>query len=1145
MSIETPPNQTTPAAIPLPARARVAPARAARGLSAGARRLPAGRVGYPARGRTGGRPLFLVRRLRPQARHAYRTQQGSGGYLRTILVGFLSSTLLLLLALLLGAGGTAWAAWSFITSDLPPISSLRVTDFQSTKIYDRKGRLIYEFSDPLLGKRTYLSIDQLPPDLINATIAAEDPTFRDNNGVDLRGIVRAVYINVSRQGTSGASTITMQLVRHVLLPEKDEASWRRKVRETILAQRLSEAYSKDKILEIYLNDIYYGAQAYGVPAAAQAYYGVAAKDLDLAQCALLAGLPQAPSEYDPHINYAEAKVRQEYVLRQMVKSGFIKPSDMAQALAEDVHPVQSAGENGPTLAPHFVNYVRALLDNLYGPDIVNRGGLRVFTTLDLDFQDLAARSASAQIEALRADGAGNAALVAINPRTGEILAMLGSVDYSNPQFGQVNVAVAPRQPGSSFKPFTYVTAFHKGYTAASLLDDIPTDFDGGRNQPPYRPKDYDLQYRGPVLVRAALANSLNIPAVQMLREVGIADVLDTAHRMGISTLNDDPSTYGLSLTLGGGDVTLLDMTSAYGTFANRGIHVPAQALLQVRDGKDHVLFDYHPDGASGVQAISPQEAYLITDVLSDNAARTPLFGAGSALKLSRPAAVKTGTTENYRDSWTLGYTPGMAVGVWVGNNDGRLMTKVAGLRGAGPIWHNFFEGTFARPELEKTLLRADETALPTAFAEPPGLVRTQVSALSGLKPGPASTDLRSELFIAGTEPSKEDDFYKLFRICIDHAEPGVAGPDYPAQFVIERPYLVLPPRYAAWTKTQKNLPLPPTAICLLPTPLPTLTPTPTISETPVPGIVGPIQIANPTALPTPILDDEFPGASAAITSPPPGSGLGGEVTITGSATATDFDYYKLEYGSGSNPATWTTINGQGISPVRSSVLGLWNTNPLPEGPYTLRLTLVGKAGQTRQYRVAVRVERTTPSVRLTTPGDGSPYYTGDTVTLTAAVSAPQGVGGVEFYVDNVRIAVAYNAPYVATWPARTGDHSLSAVAYSPTGRHAASPPVGITVADRVTPTPLPPPPFNIVFPSDGSTFTGASLPILVAAGPNAGLERVDFYLDGWKLGTVPGRATFPFSWQTIPGKHTILAIGYAPDGHEVTRTQSTVFTTVP
>ena len=442
-------------------------------------------------------------------------------------------------------------------------------------------------------------------------------------------------------------------------------------------------------------------------------------------------------------------------------------------------------------------------------------------------------------------------------------------------------------------------------------------------------------------------------------------------------------------------------------------------------------------------------------------------------------------------------------------------------------------------------MRADEPALPVEFAEPPGLVRTQIGALSGMKPGPADTELRSELFIAGTEPTKEGTLYRLFKICINQNPPGLAGPDYPAQFVIERPYLVLPPQYAAWAKTQKNLPLPPTTSCTLPTPLPTLTPTPTISETPVPGIVGPIQIPNPPTLPTPVLDDDFPGALAGITSPPAGAGLGGEVTITGSATATDFDYYKLEYGSGSNPATWTAINGQGISPVRGGVLGLWNTNPLPEGPYTLRLTLVGHGGQTRQYRVAVRVERTTPSVRLTTPGDGSPYYTGDTVTLTAAVSAPQGVGGVEFYVDNVRIAVVYNAPYVATWTARTGDHSVSAVAYSPTGRHAASPLVNITVTDRVTPTAVPPPPFNIVFPTDGSNFTGTSLPILVAVGPNAGLDHVDFYVDGWNLGSVKGQDTFPFSWQTIPGKHTILAIGYAADSHEVARTQSTVFTTVP
>jgi 1A family penicillin-binding protein len=1068
-----------------------------------------------------------------------------GGPVRAVLAGLLGSTALLFVLALALLGGSAWAAWLYVTADLPSISTLHPVDFQSTKIYDRKGRLLYEISDPSMGKRTYLSIDQLPPDLINATIASEDPTFRDNSGVDLRGLIRAAWINLTKQGTSGGSTITMQLVRRVLLPEKDEPTIRRKIRETILANQLGQTYSKDHILEVYLNDIYYGSLAYGVAAAAQVYYGVPAKELDLAQAAMLAGLPQAPSYFDPHTNYREAKIRQQYVLDQMVKSGFITEAQAQQAASEDVRPAPATGEAGPEQAPHFVNYVRALLDNLYGPDMVNRGGLRVFTTIDLEYQDLAQRTAAAQVEALRADQASNAALVALNPRTGEILAMLGSVDYSNPDFGQVNVAVAPRQPGSSFKPFTYVTAFKKGYTASSMLDDIPTQFDGGPGQPPYEPKDYDLKYRGPVLVRAALANSLNIPAVEMLRNVGIADVLKTAHAMGITTLQDPPQNYGLSLTLGGGEVTLLDMTSAYGTFADRGVHVAPQALLEVRDGQDNVLFHYDPAKAQGTRAITPQQAYLITDILSDNKARTPLFGANSALKLSRQAAAKTGTTENYRDSWTLGYTPDLAVGVWVGNNDGRQMSKVAGSRGAGPIWHNFFEGVFVNPELEKALLLPGETGPTLTFAEPPGLVRTQVCAVSGMKPSPADTDLVDELFIAGTEPQKECDLHQLFNICIEHSTPELANADCPPQSVIQRPYLVLPPIYGAWQKTLPKPLGPPTAVCCFPTPQPTETPTPEVTETPAPGVAPPINLQYPSPQPTPILDDDFPGVVAVITAPRPGGGLGGAVTITGSAAANDgvFDYYKLDYGAGPVPSEWIALGGQLTTPVRTGILGVWNTSAVPEGPYILRLTVAGRAGQIREYRVLVQVERSTPKVQLTGPVEGSVFAGGDLVPLSADASGPQGLAGVEFYVDNVRVAVAYSAPYTATWTAKPGDHTLSATAYSPTGRHAVSAGVRISVGPAPTATATPLPAFGIVYPPDQASYSGPSLSVLASAGPEARVTRVDFYVDGWKVTSVAGRVSFQFNWQTITGRHTILAIGYNAANEEVARSQVSVFTT--
>jgi hypothetical protein len=472
------------------------------------------------------------------------------------------------------------------------------------------------------------------------------------------------------------------------------------------------------------------------------------------------------------------------------------------------------------------------------------------------------------------------------------------------------------------------------------------------------------------------------------------------------------------------------------------------------------------------------------------------------------------------------------------------MTKVAGSRGAGPIWHNFLEGVFANPEMESQLLQSGESAVPQTFTEPPGLVRAQVCALSGMKPSPADTDLINELFIVGSEPKQECDLHQLFKICIAPEHNGqveLANPYCPTQYVIERPYLVLPDKYTAWGKTQKNLPLAPTMICDIHGPEPTATPTPSITETPVPGVVGPIDLPNPTPLPTPPLDDAFPGAVAMITSPRPGAGLGGQVTITGSASANDFNYYKLEYGQGNNPTGWVDLNGQNLTAVRSGILGVWNTADLPEGPYILRLTLVGTAGEQRQYRVAVRIERTTPTVRLVAPGNGSPYFEGDTVIMTAEASGPQGVVGVEFLVDGVRMAVVYNPPYVANWIARPGDHTLTVLAYSPTGRRAGSPTVNISVTSRVTPTPAPPPDFKILLPVDGSTVASTNVPVLVAAAPDGGFDHVDFYVDGWKLGQVAGHDTFSFNWQTIPGKHTILAIGIAADGHEITRAQVTIF----
>jgi penicillin-binding protein 1C len=1089
------------------------------------------------------KPLFMLRHSTLRYGQQ-RRRKGSG--LRMALVAALGTLGLLAALLLGGAGGTAWAAWTYLTYDLPSVEQITVSDFQSTKIYDRHGGLLWEVYDPQHGRRTYRTIDQIPRNLIDATLAAEDPTFYSNSGVDPVGILRAIRINLLGEGSSGASTITMQVVRMAILPEKDEASWRRKIREAILASQLTDHYGKDKILETYLNEIYYGSLAYGVDAAAEVYFGKAPPELTLAQCAFLAGLGQAPGYYGEPENFADAKRRQEIVLGLMLKNGFITPGEHTLALTEDVRPMRPA-TSGPQEAPHFVNYVLALLRERYGSQMVDRGGLKVFTTVDLDYQHLAERAARAQIAALQADGASNAAVVAMNPRTGEILAMLGSVDFTQPEWGQFNVAVAPRQPGSTLKPIMYAAALKQGYTAATMLPDVSLEFETVPGQPPYKPTDYDGRFRGPVSMRQALANSYNIPAVAMLKQVGLQAMIDQARAMGIQSLTD-PARYGLSVVLGGGEVTLLELTNAYGTLANRGQHVPPTALLEVRDARGQVLEKFDPTQAqlagSRQPALTPEEAFVITDILADNEARTPTFGVNSALRLSRTAAAKTGTTDDWRDSWVVGYTPDLVTGVWVGNNDGRAMARVAGARGAGPIWHDFMETVLTDPEMEALLLAPGE-APPLEFARPANLVRAQVCVPSGLRPTAACPQVRSEYFIAGTEPQTDDNLWKMFKVSLGGGDtPMLAGPSCAPSATVDRPFLVLPPEYQAWARAQSPPVGPPARVMDCATPTPTATATPLYSPTPVPGI-GPDPQSTPVTQPTPAELEGWPGALAAITAPRAGAGIAGEVTITGSAAAPTFDYYLLEWGAGYAPTEWRPIGGgPQRTQVRGGVLGVWNTSGLSEGPYVIRLSLAGLEGQLRGVRVPVAIERTKPLVRLIAPQDGARYNAGDQLVLSAEANGPQGVLGVEFYVDEVRVAVAYAAPYVAVWTATPGEHAITAVAKSPANSSARSAPVIIQVGPTAPPTPDPRASFSILAPITGSTLSDRTVVVLVATPSDSLVTRVGFLVDGVPAGSAT-QAPFQWAWPTTPGAHTILAIGYGADGREIARAQTVVFVSAP
>ncbi len=685
-----------------------------------------------------------------------------------------------------------------ITARLPPAS---------TKIYDRHGNLLYEVIQPEEGKRAVVPLERVPLALRQATIATEDAAFYRHPGVDWRGILRAARINLQAgRIAAGGSTITQQVVRNLLMSpeERGERTWRRKAREAVLALWLERHLSKDEILALYLNTTYYGNFAYGVEAAAQAYFGKHVWELDLAESALLAGLPQAPARYNPLVNPGAARKRQQQVLRLMVKNGFLKPEEAQRAAQEPLH---FAASPFSIEAPHFVTYVLQELEARYGSAFPVEAGWRITTTLDLGLQDLAEAVVRRRLAELQADdfdrNVNNAAVVVLDPRTGEILAMVGSPDYFDESIdGAVNGAIMPRQPGSAIKPITYATAFDpdrapdgQPWSPATVLVDVPTTFftRGGAR---YRPENFDRLHVGPISLREALATSNNVIAVKVLEHVGVEAMLQTAHDMGIRSLTD-PDRYDLTVTLGGGEVTLLELTTAYATLAAGGVYRPPVAVLEIADAKGQVLYRHTP--TPGQQVLDPRAAFLVTDVLADPYARAPAFGLYGPLRLSRPAAVKTGTTTDFRDNWTVGYTPDLVVGVWVGNADNEPMRGVTGVDGAAPIWHDIMQAALRRRPSRP-------------FTPPPGLVQVEICAASGLLPTPLCRERRMEWFLEGHEPRAFDDSY--VEVAVDAATgllaaPGCAGP------VEKRVYRLPPPEAVLWAQ-QQGWPLPPTRSCAAP-----------------------------------------------------------------------------------------------------------------------------------------------------------------------------------------------------------------------------------------------------------------------------------------------------------------------------------------
>ncbi len=690
--------------------------------------------------------------------------------------------------------------WLF--AGLPSVENVRAgLALPSTRITDRNGKLLYEIIDPQGGRNTVVPLARIPSALVNATVATEDGSFYTNPGIDPVGILRALWINLrGGEVRAGGSTITQQVARNLLLDpnQRAERTLTRKLREMILALRLSARYSREDILALYLNQTYYGNLAYGVQAAAQVYFGKDVSALDVAECALLAGLPQAPGLYDPLRDPAGSKERQKTVLRLMSEAGYLTA---AQADDAGKQPLQYARARFPIEAPHFVMAVWDQLAERY-PDQLYKGGLEVRTTLDLDWQHAAESIAQRQLRALNQPQPGepphnatDAALVALDPKTGQVRAMLGSADYFDENIsGAVNMALAPRQPGSALKPFTYALAFDPTradpWTPSTMLLDIATPFVTRRLES-YTPANYGLVEHGPVPIREALASSYNIPAVVTLDHVGVPALIRLLNNLGVNTLAD-PTRYDLALTLGGGEVRLVDLVAAYAALANEGRPTAPVYILEVKDKSGHVVETWQPR-TPALSVIDTRVAYLITDILSDTEARLPSFGTHSALEIARPAAAKTGTTTDFRDNWTVGYTPSLVVGAWVGNADNSPMVKVSGVTGAGPLWNDFMRTVLAgQPE--------------ESFAPPPGVHQVEVCALSGLLPTPLCPRTRVDWFIAGTEPTRPDTVYQKFTL--DKATGLLAASDTPPDRRTEQVFAVLPQEAREWA-AKHGVPQPP------------------------------------------------------------------------------------------------------------------------------------------------------------------------------------------------------------------------------------------------------------------------------------------------------------------------------------------------
>jgi membrane peptidoglycan carboxypeptidase len=661
--------------------------------------------------------------------------------------------------------------FAYFSRDLPSPNQLLERSYElSTRFYDRNGELIYEvYGDK---NRTLITLSEISPDVVHATLSAEDSEFYTHQGYSLRGMARAVLNTFTGEGLQGGSTLTQQVIKNTLLSQ--ERTVIRKIKEMILSLQLENRYTKDEIIQMYLNESPYGGQNYGIYSAAKAYFNKNPNELTLAEAAYLSGLPQSPSRYSQFGLTPEAGIeRKNYVLYLMHERGwsdakgkkyFISDADYENARNEEL---KFQTSKVPLEAPHFVFYAKQYLSDILGEEMVERGGLRIKTTLDLKVQKLAQDTVTTELDKLKNYNVWNAAMVIMDPKNGEVLGMIGSKGYNlNPEPENcvsggtgidsckfdpfVNVALASRQPGSAIKPVTYATLLTQGYTAAMPFLDVPTSFEGASPDKPYNPENYDGKFRGVMSLRKSLGNSLNIPAVKALKIAGINSMIDQAEKMGITTFKDR-TRYGLALTLGGGETKLLELTGAYSVFAAKGIYREPTPIIEVQDSSGKVVWT---PGKVEKRALDEKVAFLISDILSDDGARSEAFGFGSLLKIPGfTVAAKTGTTDDKRDNYAMGYTPSIVVGVWVGNNNNEKMNQyiASGVTGASPIWHKFM--------LEYLKGKTDEK-----FEIPKDVEKIEIDELTGGLPY-ESMPKRFEWFIKTTEPTAKSDWYQKLEIC--------------------------------------------------------------------------------------------------------------------------------------------------------------------------------------------------------------------------------------------------------------------------------------------------------------------------------------------------------------------------------------------